>query len=74
MKIRKAISLVIRGKQHFDHGYLCGRSWYFNGDLPEKPVTWDDVVDFIKGNFLELDREGFLDEEGLRKHQTRSRS
>jgi hypothetical protein len=61
-----AISLVILGEQHFDHGYQCGRLWYFNGDPPEKPVTWEDVVDFIRGNFLELDREGFLDEERLR--------
>jgi hypothetical protein len=46
---------VILGEQHFDHGYQCGRLWYFNGDLPEMPITWEDVVDLIKGNFLELD-------------------
>ena len=32
----------------------------------KKTVTWEDVVDFITGNFLELDREEFLDEERLR--------
>ena len=66
MTIQTATSLVILGEQHFDHGYLCGRSWCFNGDSSKKPVTWEDTVDFIKGNFLELDREGFLDEERLR--------
>jgi hypothetical protein len=66
MAVQAATSLIVLGEQHFDHGYLCGRAWYFNGDPPEKPVTWEDVVDFIKGNFLELDREGFLDEERLR--------
>jgi hypothetical protein len=32
----------------------------------KKPVTGEDVVDSITGNFLELDCEGFLDEEWLR--------
>ena len=62
----KPQTLVVLGEHTFDHGYLYGRAWYFNGDPPEKPVTWEDVVDFIKGNFLEPDRAGFLDEERLR--------
>jgi hypothetical protein len=58
-------TLLILGEQYFDHGYLCGRSWYFHGDTPEKPVTWEDVVSFIKDNMVDLALEGFLDDERL---------
>jgi hypothetical protein len=44
---------------------FCGRSWYFHGDTPEKPVTWEDVVSFIKDNMVDLALEGFLDDERL---------
>lgn len=57
--------LVVLGEQHFDHGYLCGRSWYFHGDTPEKPVTWEDVVSFIKDNMVDLALAGFLGDDRL---------
>jgi hypothetical protein len=43
-----------------------GTHWYFYGDSPCQPVTEEDVVDFLKGNFIELALEGWLDEERLR--------
>jgi hypothetical protein len=61
-------TLIILGDQRFDKGYEDGRAWYFHGDNPNQEVTWQDVVDFIKGNFLELAAEGLLDEERLREN------
>ncbi len=59
---KQQTSPVAVGNPTFEHGFTCGLSWYFNGDIPEKTPTWKEVVDFIKDNMLKLDREGFLDE------------
>jgi hypothetical protein len=65
---RASKTLIILGDQRFDHGYEDGRVWYFHGDNPDREVTWQDVLDEIKGNFLELAAEGFLDEERIREN------
>jgi len=46
-------TLVMLGNSHFEHGYDSGRSWYFHGDNPGKPITWQDVVWFVYNNILE---------------------
>jgi len=56
---------VIVGNTTYEHGFTHGLSWYFSGDHPDQPPTWHEIVDFIRDNMLELDREGFLDEERL---------
>jgi hypothetical protein len=33
MKAQTTTSLVILGERHFDHGYSCGRLWYFNAGI-----------------------------------------
>ncbi len=38
----------------------------FARDTPEKPVTEEDVIDFLQGNMLEIALEGRLDEKRLR--------
>jgi len=43
--------LVITSSAEFAHGVEDGILWYFHGDTPKRPVTEDDVVDFLKGNF-----------------------
>ncbi len=30
METQTTTSLIILGERHFDHGYSCGRLWYFN--------------------------------------------
>ncbi len=49
----------------FQSGYDSGRNWCFYGDFPGAIVTDEQIVDFIKDNILELDRENFLPEERL---------
>jgi hypothetical protein len=42
--------------------------WYFHGDTPCRPVTEEDVMDFLQGNVVELVKEGFLDKKRLRSN------
>jgi hypothetical protein len=53
------------GNPIFEHGYHSGIDWYLLGDHPKTPPTWRQIVDFISENMLELDREGYLDEQRL---------
>ena len=46
-------TLVSLGNPHVDTGYEYGRCWYFHGDNPQQPVTWEQVVQFIYNNILE---------------------
>lgn len=45
-----------------------GAHWYFHGDTPTRPVTEEDVVDFLQGNIVELAEAGHLDEGRLRSN------
>lgn len=53
------------GDPAFDNGVLHGISWHLTGDEEYRRPTGQLVVDFIKDNILETDREGFLDEDRL---------
>jgi hypothetical protein len=35
---------------------------------PGRPMTEEDVIDFLTGNFIELALEGYVDEERLRSN------
>ena len=59
-------SLVLVESTTFRQGMNDGATWYFYGDTPQRPVTEEDVVDFLQGNIVELVQEGFLDEDRLR--------
>ena len=50
----------------FRQGMNDGAQWYFYGDTPCRPVTEEDIVDFLQGNVVDLVQEGFLDEDRLR--------
>jgi len=45
-----------------------GVQWYFHGDTPMRPVTEEDVIDFVQGNVVEVAQEGYLDEDQLRSN------
>ncbi len=62
----KKATLVVVHSQEFLKGVEDGITWYFHGDTPEKPVTEEDVIDFLQGNLLEIALEGYLDEKRLR--------
>lgn len=59
-------ALVVVNSQEFLKGVEDGITWYLHGDTPEKPVTEEDVIDFLQGNLLEIALEGCLDEKRLR--------
>ena len=46
-------------------GMNDGALWYFHGDTPCRPVTEEDVIDFLQGKVVELAQEGSLDENRL---------
>jgi hypothetical protein len=60
--------LVITCSAEFENGVEDGIVWYFHGDTPQQPVTEEDVIDFLKGNFIEIALEGWLDETKLRSN------
>ena len=62
-------TLVVVHSQEFLKGVEDGITWYFHGDMPEKPVTEEDVIDFLQGNLLEIALEGWLDEKRLRGYE-----
>jgi len=62
----KKTTLVVVHSQEFLKGVEDGITWYLHGDTPEKPVTEEDVIDFLQGNMLEIALEGRLDEKRLR--------
>jgi hypothetical protein len=45
-----------------------GAQWYFYGDTPCRPVTEEDVIDFLQVNVVDLVQEGFLDKDRLRSN------
>lgn len=60
--------LVITCSAEFERGVEDGLVWYFHGDIPQQPVTEEDVIDFLKGNFIEIALEGWLDEARLKSN------
>lgn len=60
--------LVITYSTEFESGVEDGLVWYFHGDVPQQPVTEDNVIDFLKGNFIEIALEGWLDEARLKSN------
>ena len=60
--------LVITCSAEFENGIEDGVVWYFHGDAPRQPVTEEDVIDFLKGNFIEIALEGWLDEARLKSN------
>jgi len=46
----------------FQQGMNDGATWYFHADTPCRPVTEEDVIDFVQGNVVALVQEGLLDE------------
>lgn len=61
-------SLVIVMSNVFQDGMKDGITWHFHGDTPGRPMTEEDVIDFLQGNFIEPALEGYLDEERLREN------
>jgi hypothetical protein len=53
------------GNSMFDHGVLCGISWFHYGDTPDVSPTAAMIVEFIKDNMIELAQEESLDDERL---------
>jgi hypothetical protein len=53
------------GDPAFDNGVLHGISWHLTGDEEYRQPTSQLIVDFIRDNILEPNREGFLDENRL---------
>jgi hypothetical protein len=33
METQTTTALIVLGERHFDHGYSCGRLWYFNAGV-----------------------------------------
>ena len=64
----KSQSLVLGASSPFRQGMNDGALWYFHGDTPCRPVTEEDVIDFLQGNVVELVQEGLLDEGRLRSN------
>ncbi len=64
----KQTSLILVASPAFEQGMHDGASWYFHGDTPCRPVTEEDVIDFLQGNVVELAQEGFLDQDRLRSN------
>ena len=64
----KPPSLVQIASERFRQGMNDGAIWYFYGDTPCRPVTEEDVIDFLQGNVVELVQEGLLDEDRLRSN------
>jgi hypothetical protein len=64
----KRASLVIVTSSVFERGIEDGITWHFHGDTPGRPMTEEDVIDFLTGNFIELTLEGYVDEERLRSN------
>ncbi len=58
--------LVITYSVEFESGIEDGLVWYFHGDAPQQPVTEEDMIDFLRGNFIEIALEGWLDEARLK--------
>ena len=64
----KQMSLVLVESSTFRQGMNDGALWYFHGDTPCRPVTEEDVINFLQGNVVELAQEGYLDEDRLRSN------
>src|SRR5260370_32402933 len=64
----KPTSLVQIASSRFRQGMNDGAHWYFHGDVPCRPVTEEDVIDFLQGNVVELVQEDLLDENRLRSN------
>jgi hypothetical protein len=62
----KQTSFVQIESSLFQQGTNDGALWYFHGDTHYRPVTEEDVIDFLQGNVVEMVQEGFLDEDRLR--------
>ena len=62
----KPMSLILVASPAFEQGMHDGASWYFHGDTPKRPVTEEDVIDFLQGNVVASAQEGFLDQDRLR--------
>ncbi|HLG61790.1 MAG TPA: hypothetical protein VKY19_07645 [Ktedonosporobacter sp.] len=61
-------SLVQVNSALFRQGINNGASWYFHGDTLCRPVTEEDIVDFLQDNVVELAQEGLLDIDRLRSN------
>ena len=64
----KQLSLIHVESSTFRQEMNDGALWYFHGDTPCRPVTEEDVIDFLQGNVVELAQERYLDENRLRSH------
>lgn len=64
----KQLSLIRIESSPFRQGMNDGALCYVHGDTPRRPVTEEDVIDFLQGNVVELVEVGFLDEERLRSN------
>ena len=62
----KQTSLVQIESARLRQGMNEGAQWYFYGDSPCRPVTEEDIVDFLQGNIVELAEVGLLDADRLR--------
>lgn len=47
------------GEKVFEHGYEYGIGWFLSETSPTPPI-WQEIVDFIRDNFLEPHTEGCL--------------
>ena len=62
---QKSTPPALLGNSAFEQGFEHGLSWYLYGDKPKTSPTWREIVDFIRDNILDLDREDLLDDERL---------
>lgn len=65
MTPQTAVQSPTYGNPAFDRGVRRGISWHLTGDEEYRQPTAQLIVDFIRDNFLEPYREGFLDEDRL---------
>jgi hypothetical protein len=52
----------------FERGIEDGITWHFHRDTPGRPMTEENLIDFLTGNFIELALEWDVDEERLRSN------
>jgi hypothetical protein len=50
----KQAALIRVESTTFRRGMNDGATWYFHGDTPRRPVTEEDVIDFLQGNVVAL--------------------
>ena len=65
MTTQEAVKQRTYGIPIFDNGVAHGISWHLTGDEEYRLPSASHIVDFIKGNFLEPQTDGYLDEDRL---------